>query len=123
MSDVVEFLRERLDEDEEIARRVVDRWYIDTDGCASRPIEQWADGEDRLPNHHNVWFLVHDPARVLRDVDAKRKIVEAYHEGRENPECLTNPMWHALVYQLKRTCHALASAYSDHPDYLREWGQ
>jgi len=49
------------EEDErEIAVRLLGdrRIYIDDDGHLAEPIGVWADGTDRLPNHHNSWHLL-----------------------------------------------------------------
>lgn len=64
---LVEFLAARLDDDEAVAQRAA-RW---NEGC-----RDWAtDGE---PDWEHI--ARHDPARVLREVEAKRRIV-AMHEG------------------------------------------
>lgn len=70
----------------------------------------------------------HDPARVLRDVEAQRallelhhaeliEVVNADHEERSGDWCAecdgeTFPC---------RTLRLLASAYADHPDYNEAW--
>jgi hypothetical protein len=63
----------------------------------------------------------HDPARVLREVAAKRAILARYEERPANlgdslqqgQECM------GLLYAME----ALAAVYSDHPDYDPEWSQ
>lgn len=48
------------------------RIYVDDDGCVSKPIEQWADGSDRLPNHHNNWHQVFPaPLAALAEAEAE----------------------------------------------------
>jgi hypothetical protein len=47
----------------------------------------------------------HDPARVLADVEAKRRIVE----------------WDAEQPVDRGVLNILASVYADHPDYREEW--
>ena len=122
MEDLARWLTAQLDEDERIARAVEDR---------SAPWGgQWmADGDSavRTVNGH-VLFYRHDsgplkpgladyvaewdPARVLREVDAKRRILaEAaeYEPGIPGfPE-----MWTVL--------RLLALPYVDRPGYLEAW--
>jgi hypothetical protein len=56
-------------------------------------------------------------ARVLREVEAKRRILELHRpDDPDRPECVTcGPRWPC------RTVEALTSAYADHPDYHEEW--
>lgn len=113
MDDLIEFLRARLDEDERIARRAGDSFrqigetgvIVATDGdraeeCASA---NWAGIAEQIVRH--------DPARVLREVEAKRRIVDRYAWLRENGD--TGDV--AWVLPL------LALPYADHPDYQQEW--
>ena len=126
-ADLVAFLRARLDEDEHVARSVEDRgapW----DG-------QWvADGDDaaRTFNGHVLFYghngplkagLVehvtrHDPARVVREVEAKRRLLYQFeHRGNSVRAVVTPPtggVWDDLL-------RLLALSYADHPDYRQEW--
>lgn len=117
MDDLVRFLTACLDEDERIARAVEDR---------SAPWDgQWvADGDNavRTFNGHVLFYghggplkpgLVehvarHDPARVLREIDAKRRILNTLHEE-------GGDRMFADIFRL------LALPYADHPDYREEW--
>ncbi|MEV7654638.1 DUF6221 family protein [Streptomyces anulatus] len=78
----------------------------------------------------------HDPARVLREVEAKRLIVEAHGRGHE---CISlsgsgdksvvdgKPWAHwepEHTVDAERPCYvlrALVLPYADHPDYLPKW--
>jgi hypothetical protein len=129
VSDLVAFLRARLDEDEAAARAVEDN---------SAPWDgQWeADGNHALRTY-NGWVLAtagtpggefppgvlahiarHDPARVLREVEAKRAIVDAY-AGTDggSPRDRDRGRWDAL----NAAVSALATVYRDHPDYDEAW--
>lgn len=53
----------------------------------------------------------HDPARVLREVEAKRRIVDRYVWLRE----------HGDTGDVAWVLPLLAAAYADHPDYRPEW--
>ena len=81
--DLVEFLRARLDEDE---------------------AEHWAIA--------SIYIARHDPARVLREVEAKRRIVATavlMLDGGVSYES-----WESVLQDL-------ALPYSEHPDYRQEW--
>jgi alkanesulfonate monooxygenase SsuD/methylene tetrahydromethanopterin reductase-like flavin-dependent oxidoreductase (luciferase family) len=124
VTDLVEFLRERLADEEAAAKRVRQpyRLYVDDEGRIAEPkriddlhdehdgeYEQWADGEDRMPNHIANWSLIYDPARVLREVEAKRRIV-GWADSPALPDYETN-------YVLT----SLALPYSDHEEFKEEW--
>jgi hypothetical protein len=53
-----------------------------------------------------------DPARVLRECEAKRRIIENHER-----HAATRQGWGASRYAVQ----CLATVYADHPDYLPEW--
>ena len=76
----------------------------------------------------------HDPARVLREIAAKRAIVAAHHP--ETPSKYGHDVLRCAVCQTERgvwaedrhadpwpclTLRHLAAVWSDHPDYRAEW--
>lgn len=111
MSDLAEFLRARLDEDEAAAKGAQEEWDAD-----------WVRYErEDLPDEVYNHVVRHDPARVLREVQAKREIVMrcklilaafADRERGEWPDVSRRERAHA-----GRTLDVLAVVYSDHPDY------
>lgn len=126
MSDLVEFLRARLDQDEKAAGLVTEPIYA-CDGhdrrwdCIAQPEEKWADGSDRLPNHHATWEVIYDPARVLAEVAAKRARLDALVNARESHKASPSQS-RTLVLSL-HDWHARldAAVYALHPDYREEW--
>jgi hypothetical protein len=108
MSDLVEFLRARLDEDEDIARRAAFGWG-----------STWTTENDVL-NEWSAHLARNDPARVLADIAAKRAIVghvEAMdHGGARAHEQFRQ--WEVSGEEI--LCH-LAAVYADHPDYDPAW--
>lgn len=125
---LIAFLNARLDEDEALAKSVEDN---------SDPwLGQWeADGNLALRTY-NGWVLavagssvhefrpgvlahiaLHDPARVLREVEAGRAIL-ANHD--DTHDCGDRRSWE-FPYVGCRDVLALAAIYSDHPDYRPEW--
>ena len=137
---IVEFLAARLQEDEDAAKAVQTpyRLYVYDDGQVREPeiedrpdsddygtYRRDIDGDDILPNRHTGYALLYDPARVLREVAAKRAIVDL-HGG--SHECSTynhngevdNCTW-CLGPEDCSTMLSLAAVYSYHPEFREEW--
>lgn len=101
MSALTDFLLARIADDEDMAREAVEDWYWtlgSLDGMA------WSGAQ------HVIRF---DPARMLAECKAKRRIVGLHleWEGDANDYGQT-----AQVLRL------LAQVYADHPDYDPAWG-
>ncbi|MFC9821392.1 DUF6221 family protein [Streptomyces erythrochromogenes] len=139
---LVQFLRARLDEDEQTARAAAAL-------CGCHPeAPSWefhdGDGEDdgrihvvgdphpvqlgkrrRLARRWNRSYdglfaakhiARHDPSRVLAEVDAKRQAIDACETFLHDSEDGTDPCAATVL------C-ALALPYADHPDYRQEWSR
>jgi hypothetical protein len=138
VSDIVEFLRARLEEDEQVARAAGDgEWATECDcegSCADLPwcrrVES-ADlkiydegGHDSSQAQH---IARHDPARVLREVEAKRQIIDLADDATSldlmvdgerrigTRDTAAEPFVGDVILR------QLASAWSDHPDYREGW--
>ncbi|WP_406200107.1 DUF6221 family protein [Streptomyces sp. NBC_01017] len=129
--ELVQWLGEQLDEDERTARRAGDSFrqigetgvIVAAEGdraeeCASA---NWAGVAEHIVRH--------DPARVLREIDAKRQIL-ALHipfrvDGDPWPGCSTcswrNDMEDLQVQYPCATLRLLALPYADRPGYREEW--
>lgn len=150
---LVEFLRARLDEDERGARDLLDRtphrWQRATDvgdwhNYAVVTAGNSAFGQDEPIAECGVeheWGIEtaehiarHDPARILADVAAKRRIVELHaHGGGDKPHECPRWQWRDPDYPDDPaetttgyvsecpTLRLLAEVYADHPDYREEW--
>lgn len=136
MTDLLAFVKERLDEAEEaikVVRRPY-RLYIYDDGTISEPEEyefpddrageykQDTDGDDILRNRHQGYALLYDPDQALRDIAAKRSIIERHPVG--DLDYCTNCWAHAQVLSVEAPCPTLrhlAAPYSDHQDFRDEW--
>lgn len=113
--DLIEFLRARLDEDERAAR--------DAGGERWRRHEHHDHIEvDRSPLYPPVAFHVapydihiarQDPARVLAEVDAKRRIVAGCAQAKLAGDQTASALFVVACM--------LALPYADHPDYQQEW--
>lgn len=112
---IVEFLRARLDEDEAAAREAI---AIRKRDYAHQPWVNDPDYTFKAWDDYPSGVIMAGPERVLREVEAKRRIVDDYRVPTLD-DCQTDwdtppPLW---------TLHALASVYADHPDYDPEWSQ
>lgn len=132
---IVEFLRAMFDEDEATCRNAVvtvgdeERavtWSESSSGVPETGDDSWPIGDSRLSRH----FARFDPARVLAECEAKRRIValHAYQaRGATWGECAVcfDPQTGPGEYDFETwpcpTLRVLAAVYADHPDYRPEW--
>jgi Family of unknown function (DUF6221) len=96
MSEIVEFVRARIDEDEELAREVEDQARHD---------------RGRLSADEAGAVTVTGVARVLADCEAKRGLLELAEAATADDL----PGYATAIRQL------LALPYADHADYLDAW--
>ena len=126
MDDLSRWLGEQLDEDERIARAATpgpweqapervgflasaEYWYVvDCSGTATAR---------ENAEHVAEW----DPARVLREIDAKRQLIADYVES-EQALSSAPDMWDVgRVEGLRIALRLLALPYADRPGYREEW--
>lgn len=122
MSDIVEFIAARLDEDEALA-----------EAASTFPYEglSWADHvlaceRDTTPEM-DAFVATHDPARVLREVAAMRAIVEhhraePFEDAPDEFYCRVCDSGIGGFYPCP-TLRALASIWADHEAYDEEWAK
>lgn len=128
MTDGIEtFIAARLDEDEATANAVGDErertWTAETDGQLDAGYVQnglgttivYDEGRPRAAEAAHI--ARHDPARVLRDITAKRAMLAdlvraAERFGGYRDDC-DDP--------LRLHMRALAAPYADHPDFKPKW--
>jgi hypothetical protein len=131
---LVEFLRARLDEDEQVACAATPGpWRVRVDGPDDESYV-WADNGGRYGDGSPVTFhpdgaprhqgaigdedarhvARHDPTRALREVEAKRGLMTTIED---DPFDAMGAEWQyeVLVWSY------LALPYVDHPDYQPEW--
>jgi hypothetical protein len=104
MTDLREFLRARVAEDEAVARGVIDGTTLDM--AEELPIGCWSE------------------RRVLAECEAKRAIIDLHPRCRpDSPDthCVCECEWSGCSEGECQTLRALALPYADHPDYLDEW--
>lgn len=146
MSNLTEFLLARIAEDEAAARRATSETWTYHDGgdimAGYQPVTLCGfDSAGSLQESIEPWnaehIVRHDPARVLAECEAKRRIVEALEYARQRKDVYnreyalgrltteddlrarsrSNARWGGLDI----AAHALALPYADHPDYDEEW--
>jgi hypothetical protein len=126
MDELVAWLREQLDDDERVARACVDAAgperqgepFTDGSGTAERdafPSYPWGNLDAELtfmqgPGH---------PARVLAEVDAKRRIVTMIVD-RKTWRSVPPPTFIDLDIE-SQVLELLALPYADRPGYREEW--
>ncbi|MBM4553967.1 hypothetical protein GS466_24875 [Rhodococcus hoagii] len=129
MTDLVEFLRARLDEDEQTATAATSAtfgedptWTSKDDGTGEQTHGYVMADHTAICGHDGDDVLLpvadhiarHDPARVLREVEAKRRILDLAGEISRSGAEFAEQDYRTLT-------RSLAAVYSDHPDYQQEW--
>ena len=151
MDDLVRWLGEQLDEDERTARDASadgdGRWsYVETRGGDHKVVDSLG---YTITGHYDIeaqpYFCEphiarHDPARVLREIDAKRQVLTGYTKTVERVEELDalrerlkargqdvfmTEMDRASAIHKRDVLHGvlqiLALPYADRPGYREEW--
>lgn len=150
MDDLVKFLRARLDDDEAAARAASEpeswmelnreprpNWHVqywaDPDVAAAiadpessaYPVATTPEGMDEADAAARIQHIVrHDPARVLREVEAKRQLILWYEKPEEStalPDYFNRFNTSVQQSVLVQVLRHLALPYADHPDYREEW--
>lgn len=116
---IEEFIRARLDEDEQIAWRADrTRWLPEDKGVTFECDDTQSDYSGRVTadTKANMTHIArHDPARVLRQVAALRSLVAAHRTRIEQG-------WgYHSDEMVSADLAPLAAIWSDHPDYRPEW--
>jgi hypothetical protein len=113
---LIEFLRARCDEDEQVARDAnIGCDLFDGTGIVVMHLHVGGTRSVTLPSHIARFVARHDPARVLADVAAKRWLVDrAEHVMSHSPD-------HAEVTAWLHVIHRLGAVYADHESFRDEW--
>jgi len=114
---IVEFLLDRITEDEAVARGALDRVTRSWGGW-----EEFADFGVSAESSAHV--LRHHPERVLAECEAKRRIVELHAGAHECSVYAKGEVDNCAWVESDDTCSTLrllALPYADHPDYDEAW--
>lgn len=141
-ADLVAFLRARLDEDERAARAATSGpWRYDADKMWNLPGMHFGEefigagpvgkaicvagtgpADDPQSMADAAFIARHDPARVLREVEAKRDvIVRCEDQAMLLADHMGGILTKHLVQELLTVVRVLALPYADHEDYRTEW--
>lgn len=132
---LIEFLHARLDEDEQVAKNapVNDgcippaHWTVSTHWADQQRVVMGTADDFALPTpEHATHVARHDPARVLREVQAKRAVLDlrdALTDRRAVLSEYTMRTTHteAGVESYDHVIQHMAAVYADHPQYQSEW--
>lgn len=110
MSELVEFLAARIAEREAEAQRIADAIARDPGAFASIV----HDHPELAAGDCAGYLADYDPARVLADCEAKRRIVARIQMSQMLPVQISD-------YAAEAILRALALPHADHPDYRPEW--
>jgi hypothetical protein len=128
VDDLVQWLRAQLDEDERGARAATlgpwvqsgigdYGWTVDF-GRPGAGVET-ADTEQGLADAD--FIAAHNPARVLREIDAKRRIVDLMAGMLAAVKGDSEVDHYGGLGAAEDTLELLALPYAAHPDYREEW--
>jgi hypothetical protein len=112
VDDLIAFLKARLDEDVKVARDAT-FWTGGVPEWTARAEPDW------------VHIARHDPARVLAEVEAKRRIIDraefVANHGPARDHVRALDMTTGASAALRDVLRLLALPYADHPAYREEW--
>lgn len=129
---LTEFLLARIAEDEAIAREATPEPWVDGEGYVHTDqvgdqVTDFGSTDEAQGRRDSAHIARHDPARVLAECEAKRRIVEAALEVLGDLELGEDPLADAddladgQVWAFAEALRLLASVYADHPDYDEAW--
>jgi hypothetical protein len=124
IDDLISWLRSVWDDEERTALAVPEgrrSWHVDGGSVvAGHPTDEVVDWvHDEGAAEH---IALHDPARVLRRIEADRRILDEYQKAldrrRRHPEDLAAA---GALLQMVRVIKLMAESLADHPGYREEW--
>ncbi|MFJ5176686.1 DUF6221 family protein [Streptomyces griseoviridis] len=131
MGDLLEWLGAQLDEDERSARAATPGpWHVRADGVVADDGEHWpvAYTDARLGGADVAHIAARDPARVLREIDAKRQTLTEYVAAGDamdravrDKDTVGYNAARAERQVLERIVRREAVVYADRPGYREEW--
>ena len=120
--DLAAFLAVRLDEDEAAARDSYyegQRWIAEEEGVYRYPDDELIHSADRKADARHI--ALHDPARVLREVAADRKILAEYERIQLSAAAYPSQGNAAALIAVQAVVKIRAEVFDGHPDYGEDW--
>lgn len=129
IDEIVAWLRAQLDEDERVARAVPPGFDLfNGTGIVVMPIHGGTTRSVTLPSSVAAFAVRFDPARALREVEAKRRIVdlleteERVHAEHDEYTPGVNKLWGGgRRSALRQVARLLALPSADREGYREEW--
>jgi len=125
MDDLVQWLRDQLDADERIAREAGNRRWLVQDNIIELYPEREDDGFMSWPTRSDARHAANwDPARVLREIDAKRQLLALHAPGEmeyvDGDVCMACDVREPEPFYPCKTLRLLALPYADRPGYVED---
>lgn len=127
MDDLITWLRAQLDRQERYARKASPGpWKANAEHDEVIAVDDLVLADGFALNEPQLRATVdhiveNDPDRVLREVEAKRRIIEAAVVAWNESCNPTDDFWVSIVPTLKAVVRNLAMPYCDRPGYRDEW--
>jgi len=129
MDDLVQWLGEQLDIDTARATAAAEEdgpdWHYDGHAVITRREGDLVavGSQDYMDPERGAYIAEHDPARVLREIDADRKLLALFIEVGAREVDLDDAVEyaHGWVNALGMAVRLRASAFSDRPGFREEW--
>lgn len=126
MTTLIEFLKQRLDDDEAAsAAAAPGPWHLNDEGDEVLAVDDITAAEafalsNRQQRATAAHIARHDPARVLAEVEAKRRIIEMCESALAVKRDVTED-WPAAAALAEDILDEMGVPYADHPDYDKGW--
>ncbi|WP_331719505.1 DUF6221 family protein (plasmid) [Streptomyces sp. NBC_01259] len=123
--ELVQFLRDRFAIEEQVAKDASPGpWHINPEADEVLAVDGIVVAEGFALSGHQLRATTehiarHDPARVLADIDGRRRILNdyEYYDAMADPSDAEAGRAEGLTYAVQ----CLALPYATHPDYRPEW--
>ena len=125
MTDLITFLKARLDEDEALIRHNSDGHGL----CDGFPdYRTYIDGDTNAADAYIEHF---GPARMLREVEADRRLLDLYERAKQyrdrvfaqpEPRSISDEICAVTqMMALEQVMRLRAAVHGNHPDYREDW--
>ncbi|MGW2692368.1 DUF6221 family protein [Streptomyces sp. NPDC001296] len=123
MDELVRWLGEQLDEDERIAREAEGDSVFDGTGIVVQRnrARGFPDRTAVLSSPVATHIARHDPARVLREIDAKRRLLAIHRPYVPEPDQACLGCAGGIMFTSCPVVRLLALPYADRPGYRDDW--
>ncbi|MCX4993825.1 DUF6221 family protein [Streptomyces longwoodensis] len=127
MDELVAWLRAQLDEDERTAQAASPGpWYVNAEHDEVMAVDDVTVAEGFALSGRQLRATVdhiarHDPARVLREIDTKRRLLDLHRPYVPEPNQSCLGCAGGIMFSSCPVVRLLALSYTDRPGYREEW--